>query len=225
MIKILVADKNYLSRVGLELLINDLPGFQLIQSVTAGISELCKKIALFRPDLLILDHYSLNYSAADLKQITRKYKNLRILAITEPMRKEEMRAALDAGVNSYLLKECDREEIIDAINATLNRETFLCGKIASILTQSEEVKITGSLIRSFSCNGITITEREIGIVKLIAEGYSNKQIADKLILSTHTVNTHRKNIMNKLSVNNTAGIVMFAVKNNLLETNHFLFSN
>ncbi|MGZ3933249.1 MAG: response regulator transcription factor, partial [Bacteroidia bacterium] len=82
-----------------------------------------------------------------------------------------------------------------------------------------------SLIRSFSCNGVTVTEREIEIVKLIAEGYSNKQIADKLVLSTHTVNTHRKNIMNKLAVNNTAGIVMFAVKNNLLETNHFLFSN
>ncbi|MBK7667462.1 MAG: response regulator transcription factor [Sphingobacteriaceae bacterium] len=55
--------------------------------------------------------------------------------------------------------------------------------------------------------------------------YRTNKIADKLSLSTHTVNTHRKNIMNKLDVNNTAGIVMFAVKNQLLETNHFLFSN
>jgi DNA-binding NarL/FixJ family response regulator len=56
------------------------------------------------------------------------------------------------------------------------------------------------------------------VIKLIAEGLSNKQIADKLCLSTHTVNTHRKNLMNKLKVNNTAGVLMFAVKNNLLST-------
>ncbi|MGZ3885451.1 MAG: LuxR C-terminal-related transcriptional regulator, partial [Bacteroidia bacterium] len=209
----------------LELLINDLKGFQLIQAVSSNISDLCKKIGLFRPDLLILDHYSLNYTSVDLKQLTRKHKTLKILAITEPMRKDEMKSALASGVNSYLLKECDRDEIIEAITTTLNNETFLCGKVASILTQDAEVAITSSLIRSFSCNGVTVTEREIEIVKLIAEGYSNKQIADKLVLSTHTVNTHRKNIMNKLAVNNTAGIVMFAVKNNLLETNHFLFSN
>ena len=81
------------------------------------------------------------------------------------------------------------------------------------------------MIRTYSCEGFGVTEREIEIIKYIAEGLSNKQIADKLSLSTHTVNTHRKNIMNKLDVNNTAGIVMFAVKNQLLETNHFLFSN
>jgi DNA-binding NarL/FixJ family response regulator len=64
-----------------------------------------------------------------------------------------------------------------------------------------------------------VTEWETEIIKAIAEGLSNKLIADKLNLSTHTVNTHRKNIMQKLGVNNTAGVVMFAVKNNLLETN------
>ena len=73
------------------------------------------------------------------------------------------------------------------------------------------------------CDGIPVTEREIDIIRGIAEGLSNKLIADKLNLSTHTVNTHRKNIMNKLGVNNTAGIVMFAVKNQLLETNFNLY--
>ena len=63
----------------------------------------------------------------------------------------------------------------------------------------------------------------IDIIRGIAEGLSNKLIADKLKLSTHTVNTHRKNIMSKLGVNNTAGVVMFAVKNQLLETNFNLF--
>ncbi len=225
MSKVLIADQNYLSRVGAELLISSLKGYDLLPSVVSESEDLNKTIQFLKPDLLILDYYSLNISFSELKVITSKYKNLKVLAITEPLGKNEMNNALKAGVNSHLLKECDREEIIEAIEATLKNERFLCGKIASVLTSAEEIVSNKSLIKTFSCEGLSVTEREIEIIKYIAEGLSNKQIADKLSLSTHTVNTHRKNIMNKLEVNNTAGIVMYAVKNQLLETNHFLFSN
>ncbi len=194
-------------------------------SAVIDLDDLTKKINSFSPDILILDFYSFNLSPADIKLLSRKKKNLKVLAITEALSKNEMNTALNSGVDSYLLKECDREEIIEAIVATLNNERFLCGKITSVLTSVPEVVDTKAMIRTYACEGFGVTEREIEIIKHIAEGLSNKQIADKLSLSTHTVNTHRKNIMNKLDVNNTAGIVMFAVKNQLLETNHFLFSN
>ena len=225
MTKVLIADRNYLSRVGAELLISNLKGFELLPSAVTDIDDLNKKINTSCPDVLILDFASFSFSSTDIKSISRKKKNLRILAITEALSKSEMNNALNAGVNSYLLKECDREEIIEAIVATLNNERFLCGKIASVLNSEMEIEVTKALLKTYSCEGFNVTEREIEIIKHIAEGLSNKQIADKLCLSTHTVNTHRKNIMNKLDVNNTAGIVMFAVKNQLLETNHFLFSN
>lgn len=225
MTKVLIADKNYLSRVGAELLISSLKGFELLPSVITNLEDLSKKVSSSCPDILILDFYSFNLSASDIRSLSRKNKNLKILAITEALSSTEMNNALNSGVNSYLLKECDREEIIEAIIATLNNERFLCGKVTSVLTSVPEVEQTKALIRTYSCEGFGVTEREIEIIKYIAEGLSNKQIADKLSLSTHTVNTHRKNIMNKLDVNNTAGIVMFAVKNQLLETNHFLFSN
>jgi DNA-binding NarL/FixJ family response regulator len=225
MTKVLIADQNYLSRVGTELLISNLDGFELLPSVVNESEDLKKAIQNTKPDLLILDYYSLNISFHTLSQITNKHKNLKVLAITEPLGKREMNEALKSGATSHLLKECDKEEILEAIEATLNNQRFLCGKIASVLTSSEEIVTNKALIKTFSCEGLTVTEREIEIIKFIAEGLSNKQIADKLSLSTHTVNTHRKNIMNKLEVNNTAGIVMYAVKNQLLETNHFLFSN
>ena len=225
MTKVLIADKNYLSRVGAELLISSLKGYDLLPSVISETEDLSRTIQFLKPNLVILDYYSLSLSANELKQIVSKNKNTKFLAITEPLGKMEMNNALKAGINSHLLKECDREEIIEAIEATLKNETFLCGKIASVLTFAEEIVSNKALIKTFSCEGLTVTEREIEIIKYIAEGLSNKQIADKLNLSTHTVNTHRKNIMNKLEVNNTAGIVMYAVKNQLLETNHFLFSN
>jgi len=223
--KILIADKNYLSRVGAELLISSLKGYELLPSVTTDLYDLTSKILSLCPDILILDFYSFNLSPADIKSLIRKRKSLKVLAITEVLSKAEMSSALNSGVNSYLLKECDREEIIEAIVATLNNERFLCGKITSVLTAAPEIMESKAMVKTYSCQGYNVTEREIEIIKYIAEGLSNKQIADKLNLSTHTVNTHRKNIMNKLDVNNTAGIVMYAVKNQLLETNHFLISN
>src|SRR5205085_6194927 len=107
--------------------------------------------------------------------------------------------------------------------STIKGEKFVCGKIVSYLTASPEIVGSNSFIKSLGCDGIPVTGREIDIIRGIAEGLSNKLIADKLNLSTHTVNTHRKNIMCKLGVNNTAGVVMFAVKNQLLETNFDLF--
>ena len=84
------------------------------------------------------------------------------------------------------------------------------------------------LFRSFeqlSCEPISLSEREQEVIKMIAEGYTNAQIAEKIFLSNHTVNTHRKNIMRKLGVNNTAGIVMYAVKTQLVSPNKFLFTS
>src|SRR5688572_33374549 len=120
MTKVLIADKNYLSRVGAELLISSLKGFELLPSVISDADDLGKKINVLGPDILILDFYSFNFSASDIKALSRKKKNLKVLAITEALSKTEMHNALNSGVNSYLLKECDREEIIEAIYATLN---------------------------------------------------------------------------------------------------------
>jgi len=77
---------------------------------------------------------------------------------------------------------------------------------------------------SFTCEAVILSERENEIIVHIAEGLTNEQIAEQLFLSKHTVNTHRKNIMAKLGVKNTAGIVMYAVKMNLISPNKFLFA-
>jgi DNA-binding CsgD family transcriptional regulator len=79
-------------------------------------------------------------------------------------------------------------------------------------------------MHEFNCEPVSISDRELEIIKLIAEGYTNNEIAEKLFLSHHTVNTHRKNILQKLGVNNTASIVMYAVKTQLVSPNKFLFS-
>jgi two-component system invasion response regulator UvrY len=223
MIKVLIADKNFLSRVGLELLVGELNGFDLVPSVCGDKEDLINQLQLSKPNLLISDFISLGISADELKTLAAKFKKTKFLLITELLSKSELNKVLESGVTSYLLKDCDKSEILEAINSTIKGDKFICGKIVSFMSATPEIVTNNSFIKSLGCDGFPVTEREIDIIRGIAEGLSNKLIADKLKLSTHTVNTHRKNIMNKLGVNNTAGIVMFAVKNQLLETNFNLF--
>lgn len=223
MIKVLIADKNFLSRVGLELLVGELKGFSLVPSICGDKEDLINQLQLSKPNLLIADFISLGISAHELKTLSKKYNRTKFLVITELLSKKETLQILETDITSFLLKECDKIEILEAINSTIKGEKFICGKILSFLSASPEIVTSNSFIKSLGCDGFPVTDREIDIIRAIAEGLSNKLIADKLKLSTHTVNTHRKNIMSKLGVNNTAGIVMFAVKNQLLETNFELF--
>lgn len=223
MIKVLIADKNFLSRVGLELLVGELKGFDLVPTVCGDKEDLSNQLSISKPNLLIADFVSLGITPSELNGLTKKYTRTKFLVITELLVKGELKKVLDSGVTSFLLKDCDKIEILEAINATIKGEKFICGKIISYLTAAPEISTTNTFIKSLGCDGVPVTERETDIIRGIAEGLSNKLIADKLKLSTHTVNTHRKNIMAKLGVNNTAGIVMFAVKNQLLETNFKLY--
>ncbi len=216
MISVLIADKNYLSRLGLFTLLSASPNFEVDYTEDENFENLMACIKKSKPKILVLDFQSLNINSKQISVITKTFKRLQVLAITDYLSRNEMQSALDSGVRSYLLKECDKEEIIEALHATHNGERFLCGKVAYFLANSQDLEIMRPELEKVSCQGLGITDRELDIIRLISEGLSNKLIADKLELSTHTVNTHRKNIMSKLGIPNTAGIVMFAVKNRLL---------
>ncbi len=198
MISVLIADNNYLSRLGLYTLLTTSPNFEVDYIEESKFESLVSSIKKSKPRILILDFESLNYSVQQITTLIKTFRRMQILAITDYLAKSEMQAVLDAGVRSYLLKECDKEEIIEALHATYNNERFLCGKVAYYLTQSEEAAIQKPNMQKVSCQGLGLTDRELDVIRLISEGLSNKLIADKLELSTHTVNTHRKNIMTKL---------------------------
>jgi DNA-binding NarL/FixJ family response regulator len=179
--------------------------------------ELKERNKTHKPDLLILNFQSILQDLRQIKELIKENKKLKVLAISDFPGREKTNQLFENGISSFLLRECDANEISEAIEATMHNKRFMCGRIADLMLFENQIKDKQISIRSFSCEGLTISERELEIIQNIAEGLSNKEIADKLCLSTHTVNTHRKNIMSKLGVNNTAGVVMYAVKNNLLD--------
>ncbi len=217
-IKITIADSHFLSRSGLAFLLSANNDFQLIAEALSS-SDLIQQAKFYKPDLIIIDYTSSNFSIDDLDAITKRYSNSKILAITDFKSNNTISQALNAGILSHLLKDCDGDEIVEAVYKTAIGQQFMCGKIANVILDSKQT------IDAYSCQGLNISEREMEIIKLIAEGLSNKEVADKLFLSTHTITTHRKNIMAKLGVNNTAGLVLFAVREELVSPNHFLFSS
>lgn len=218
MVKVLIADNNFLSRIGLELLVGELHGLTIVPTVSGDFKALQHQIKISKPDLLVLDYPSIGITTTDFLNWLPTLKSLKVILISEPLSFSDYQNLLNSSLHACLLKECGKEEILEAFNAVLNNLNFICGKIIKLTSKTSKSGVLNSYIKNIQCDGILLTPRERHIITCISEGLSNKQIAHKLHLSPHTVATHRKNIFNKLDVNNTAGVVMFAVKNNLLKT-------
>lgn len=213
-ISVIIADSYFVVREGYKSIITQNKNLKFLGSANCS-EELLPLVKKNKPDVLIIDYENETFSLEDIKSVITLSPNTSILAVTQQPTKQSILSALQNGVKSYLLKECDKQEVLDAIQTTASGKEFFCGKIMDILSGNIAID------PDTACQPVSLSEREMGIVKLIAEGLKNQQIAEKLFLSTHTVQTHRKNIMRKLAVRNTAGIVLYAVKENLLKADTF----
>ncbi|TXC76960.1 response regulator transcription factor [Luteibaculum oceani] len=221
-IKILLADSNQLIRIGLRNVFSDTEKYSVVDEAVDG-DDLVAKAASTAAEVVLIDYTSPGFTIDAIPQSREINNKLQFVAITYDQSGFTITNAIKSGVTSYIKKDCDIEEIRDAVKETAAGSKFFCGKILETI-QKEAIEVQNIDVAPFSCAPIALTQREQEIILLIAEGNTTTQIAEKLFLSSHTINTHRKNIMTKLGVNNTAAIVMYAVKNNLVSPNKFLFS-
>lgn len=219
---VILADSNELVRIGLRTLLSTEKNIQIVGEASNNI-ELTALTKAFDVQIVILDYTSRGFSIEVIPQILNKKPGIKILAITPEQSAQTLVNALKSGVKSYVKKDCDSQEIIDCIRETEAGNRFFCGQILKTIRDAE-IDVNDIDFESFTCDSVSLSERETEIITLIAEGLTNIMIADTLCLSNHTINTHRKNIMAKLGVKNTAGIVMYAVKTNLVTPNKFLFA-
>ncbi len=223
MIDVIIADSNDLARIGLRSLFSENDKINVISEVKDKL-ELKEALKESLPKLVVIDFTSKGFSIEDVAQLKRKYRKLNWLAITVEQSSLTLINAIKSGITSYVKKDCDSKEITDAVIQTARGEKFFCGQILDAIQRNsintEELIIEGEL----SCEPIVLSKREEEILRFIAEGYTNVEIADRLFLSAHTINTHRRNIMQKLGVNNTVGMVMYAVREGMVNPNRFLFS-
>ena len=150
-------------------------------------------ISAFEVDVIILDYTSDGFQIDVVADIKNNYPHVNILAITPEQSAQVLVDALRAGVMSYVKKDCSFPEILDAVKETSKGNKFFCGTILETINEAN-LNVDDIDIDALSCDAVLISNRECEIITLIAEGHTNAQIADKLFLSAHTVNTHRKNI-------------------------------
>ncbi|MFM9910086.1 MAG: response regulator [Chitinophagaceae bacterium] len=214
MIKIFVTDDHELYLEGLCLLLEKQDDITVIgSSLTA--QELLVNLTNLDIDVLLLDVHLPDIEEAELLQEIRRLKpSSKVLYLTMMRGTRYVHKLMKYGVQGYLLKSAGIDELLMAIKAVASGATYY----------SKEINITGMdgdfrstiTIDDKHINEI-LSKREIEILKFICKEYSNAAIAEKLFLSVSTVETHRKNLIAKLGVNNTVGLVKFAIKNNLIE--------
>ena len=220
--RLLLADSNQLIRVGLKSTLSGLAEVHAIIEISNG-----KQLIDFAQQggiaVVLIDYTAEGFDINDVIASLRLNPSLKFIGLTYLQSPQTLVDALRGGVMSYIKKDCDLQEISDAVIETAKGNKFFCGKILETINKSnlDVDDIDHGLL---TCDPVLMSDRENEIIVLIAEGYTNDQIAEMLFLSKHTVNTHRKNILFKLGVKNTAGIVMYAVKTQLVSPNKFLFA-
>ncbi len=201
-LKVLLADSQTLTRLGMKSLLLDDYEIATVESD----KFLFESIEKNEPDLLIIDYDQEGFFSDQIIFHTRKHcPKLKMLVISNDRNKVRILKVLESGVNGFLTRECDEEEILNGISSVVNNEKFFCNKIVDVILQKNLALDEGN------CIPINLTEREIEITKLVADGNTSKKIAEVLFLSFHTVHTHRKNIMKKLGVKTVSELTLYAI--------------
>lgn len=213
-IKIVLVDDHRIFRDGLKSLLSEVDFIEVTGEASDG-NELLEMLKTIKPDLAIVDISMKGLSGIEVsKRIASFYPDVKIMILSMHTNEEFVVNAIKAGVKGYLSKDTSKEELLDAIKiiyeggecySKLVSENFLKSYI-------KKVKAEQSLVENK-----TLTLREIEILKLAAIGLTNKEIADKLFISTKTVDCHKNNIVQKLKLKNTAEMVLYAVKNRIIE--------
>ena len=190
---------------------------------TASFEDLKKYLKKNQKSVLLVDYTTDVFSLDKIIELKSKFKKLKIIALTHHVNSHTIIDAVKAGIYSYAQKDCAVKEIVKTVQLSIKGQQFFCSCIVDQL-KKEKIDVYKIDFQSLKYEPSNLSDREIQIIQYIAEGYTNAQIAAILYISNHTVNTHRKNIMKKLGINNTVGIVMYAIKQEIVSPNQFAFN-
>jgi DNA-binding NarL/FixJ family response regulator len=214
-LRILVADDHEIVRRGLVSLIKSHPDWEICAEADNG-RQAVEKTSESKPDIAILDIGMpvLNGLEAT-RQILREHPGVRILILTITDTDQAVQAVLDAGARGFLLKSDAARDLVTAVEALAHNKTFFTARVADLVLSGYLNRTQRSAKNNISLPGLTSREREV--VQLLAEGKSTKEVACHLDLSVKTAETHRSNIMRKLGLHSVSELVLYAVRNNIVQ--------
>lgn len=209
-VRIVISDDHAVLRKGICALLDSEPGFQVVGEADNG-KDTIYHAGHLQPDLILIDLSMPRTNGTEaIQRIKSRYPEIKILVFTVHKTEEYVHSALKAGASGYLLKDDTSDELINAINHILEDKIYLSAGICSSVVSGYLAHPKDKKISS-SSDLLTIREREV--MKLIADDYKNKDVAEYLSISLKTVEKHRSNLMKKLDIHSTSGITSYAIKN------------
>ena len=209
--RIILADDHGIMREGLRALLEKQPGIEVIAEAENGRTtvELSRKL---KPDVVIIDIAMPDLNGIEAtRQIVAESPGIKVIALSMHSDRKFVREMLSAGASGYMLKDSAFEELDKAISTVNDNQTYLSPGIADTVVKD----YLGKIVTDNSAASIALTNREREVLQLFAEGKTTKQIASLLFVSIKTIETHRKQIMDKLGLNSIAELTKYAIREGL----------
>ncbi len=211
-VKVLLVDDHKIVRDGIKLMLETQVGIDVVAEANNG-AEAIEQLKDTLIDIVIMD---INMPEMDgitaTKEIKNTYPDVKVLALTMSNDDLHIRQMIQAGASGYIMKSAGRNELKDAINSIMNGKHYFSDE-ATYSIMMDLVKGKG---KPTSPDSVHITDRELEILELIVQEFTNHEIAEKLFISSRTVDAHRRNLLQKTGARNTAGLVKYAFQHNII---------
>jgi len=206
-VKVILADDHVIMRQGLRTLL-EREGFQVLGEASNG-QEAVRLCESTHPEVAVLDLSMPILNGIDAaREISKSYPDIKTILLTMHTDDDHVLESLRAGVSGYVLKTKSAEELIQAIRGVCKGEMYLSPGISRVVVQA--------YVNRSDLTSNPLSDRERQVLQLVAEGKTNKEIAALLVISVKTVESHRTNIMDKLNIRDTAGLVRYSIRHGLI---------
>jgi len=213
-IKVLIADDHKLFRQGLKSLMRTRDDMVEVVGEAASGREAIQLAGELRPDVILMDIYMPDGDGLQVtREIKKQFPDINVVMLTSSEDDEHLYEAVQLGASGYLLKSLDANELFDLLSGVMHGEAAMTRAMASRLLKSV-AKQSANVERGEEA----LSDREIDVLRLVAQGASNPQIADELCISINTVKSHLKNILSKLQLSNRTQAATYAVQSGLVST-------
>jgi DNA-binding NarL/FixJ family response regulator len=219
--QIFIVEDHQLFREGLKSLLTSRNDIEIVGEAEDGL-EAVRQIRKAKPDLVLLDLSMPKMSGFSvMKELKRELPHIRILALTIHETEYHVLEAFEAGTDGYCVKNASKKDLMIALDSVLEGKTYISPRISGPVIERH---LTGRKKLKQESRWDTITQREREVLKLLAEGYTNKNIAAFLNISAKTVEKHRANLIGKLDIHNVANLTAYAIEKGLVESKIYSFN-
>jgi two-component system, NarL family, response regulator NreC len=211
-VTVLLVDDHPIVRQGLRNLLDSMPDFKVVGEAGDGLQAL-ELIERVQPQVIVIDVVMPGLTGLEVTQrVKRQWPAVKVIVLSMQNNEAYVVSALKSGASGYILKDTGPEELVDAIRIVVKGERYLSKQLSERIINAYVSKVDEAEVDPYD----TLTNREKEILHLVAEGFTNQEIAERLYISPRTAELHRSNVLNKLSLKNQVDLVRFAIKRGIL---------